>query len=78
VTSINLVNGRKRCIIVACGAEPAPAKAGGIEDWLSLIGQIETYARDEGCTAMAIIGRRGWQRKLKDYRPVTVTLEKTL
>jgi hypothetical protein len=71
VTSISAANGKKRCVIVACAGE-------GIEDWLPLIGQIEDYARAEGCASTAIIGRRGWQHTLKDYRPVAVTLEKRL
>jgi hypothetical protein len=71
VTSINTANGKKRCVIVACGGN-------GIEGWLPLIGRIEDYARAEGCMSMAIIGRRGWQRRLKDYRPLAVMLEKKL
>jgi hypothetical protein len=71
VTSISASNGHKRCVIVACAGE-------GIKDWLPLIGQIEDYARAEGCVSTAIIGRRAWQRRLQDYRPVAVTLEKKL
>jgi hypothetical protein len=71
VTSINTANGIKRCVIVACGGN-------GLDDWLLLIRPIESYAHDEDCISMAIIGRRGWQRKLSDYRPVAVTLEKRL
>jgi hypothetical protein len=71
VTSINTANGRKRCVIVACGGS-------GMKDWLSLIQEVEQYARSEGCISVAIIGRRGWQRRLKEYRPVAVSLEKAL
>src|SRR5687768_13071730 len=42
VTSISVVNERKRCIIVACGGD-------GIETWLHLIERIEYYSRDERC-----------------------------
>jgi hypothetical protein len=71
VTSVSEVNGKKRCIIVACGGQD-------MSTWLHLLPQIEGYAKAEGCNSMAIMGRRGWQRMLKAYRPVAVTLEKAL
>lgn len=39
---------------------------------------IEKWAASIGCTRMRIQGRRGWQRRLKDYRQVGVILEKQL
>lgn len=46
--------------------------------WLAVHAKIEQYARDEGAKALRIIGRRGWQRALKDYRMTNVILEKDL
>ena len=71
VTSIKVVNRRKQCLIVACAGEEK-------DRWLSLIADIENYARDEGCVATVVIGRRGWQRVLKEYRPKAVVLERIL
>lgn len=70
-TSISVVNGRKQCVIVACAGEYLDA-------WFPHFERLEQYARDEGCDTVVVIGRLGWQRKLKDYRPVAVTLEKAL
>lgn len=71
VTQLQAANGRKFCAIVA---------AGGTEMDLCLaqIGEIEDYAREEGCEAMMIFGREGWRRKLKDYQQSAVVLEKEL
>ena len=47
-------------------------------EWLPLLGALERYARAEGCKAMRIFGRRGWERLLPDYKPARVLLEKEL
>lgn len=36
------------------------------------------WARNEGCRSAEISGRLGWMRKLKDWKPVAVTLRKEL
>lgn len=36
------------------------------------------WARAEGCVSAEITGRPGWQRKLKDWKPVATTLRKEL
>ena len=71
VTELHRINGRKFCLIVACGGRER-------ERWLSLISDLEQFARDEGCDAMRICGRRGWTRVLPDYRATRVILEKEL
>lgn len=43
-----------------------------------LIGVFETWARAEGCLTAEVSGRLGWMRKLRDYKPVAVTLRKEL
>jgi hypothetical protein len=40
--------------------------------------QIEAYARDEGCAAMVIVGRHGWERTLPAYKRRAVILERSL
>lgn len=40
--------------------------------------EIERWAREIGCYALEIVGRAGWERKLKGYRRSAVVLEKRL
>ncbi len=71
VTSICQTEWRRVCEIIACGGK-------GMSEWISLIEGLEKYARKEQCSAIRIIGRVGWQRVLKDYKPRRVILEKDL
>jgi hypothetical protein len=48
------------------------------ERWLPLFAKIEDYARDEGCEAMRIYGRKGWERVLDGYKVENVVMEKVL
>lgn len=59
------------CIITVCGGS-------GMERWLALIGQIEDYARDEGCARVRIYGRKGWLRVLDGYQQKYVIMDKEL
>lgn len=65
----SLVNGV--CEIVACGGE-------NLKAFLPLLNDLEQFARDEGCKAVRIIGRKGWQRILKNYKQKAVILERPL
>ena len=71
VTQIVATQISRVCVIVACGGE-------NMRLWLPLIGKIENYARDEGCDAVRILGRKGWMRVLKDYSAPAVILERRL
>lgn len=71
VTRLVLIGNRKICILVACGGK-------GRKRWLPLIAGIEQFARDEGCRAVRIIGRKGWQRILADYRVNYVVMDREL
>jgi hypothetical protein len=71
ITQITKTEKSKVCLIVACGGEKA-------KEWVHLIGKIEIYARDEGCDAVRILGRKGWLRVLKDYSAPKLVLEKRL
>lgn len=71
VTQISQVESGKVCTIVACGGEC-------ILNHLPLLEDIETYATNEDCRAMRIMGRKGWMRALPDYRALRVVLEKEL
>ena len=58
------------CIIVACG--------GSSVCWPEAIKVIEEWAKEEGCEAVRIIGRPGWQRVLPEYAPKWRVFEKEL
>ena len=59
------------CTLTACAGHQR-------ERWLPLLAKIEKYAKDEGCSAVRIYGRKGWERVLDGYRVEHVVLEKTL
>lgn len=75
VTQLVVISGRKICIIVAAGAAPDNHNR---ERWLPLIAGIEQFARNEGCAATRIIGRKGWQRILADYHAHYVVMDRKL
>jgi hypothetical protein len=70
VTELGTVDGKRLCTIAACGGRDS-------DEWLPLIADLEKYARAEGCKAMRIFGRRGWERLLPGYAARTM-LEKEL
>jgi hypothetical protein len=71
VTQIEETERRKVCTLVACGGSQ-------FRRWVGLLGEIEEYARAEGCSASRIIGRDGWAAVLPAYRHHCVVLEKDL
>lgn len=60
-TELHRINGRKLCFIAALGGRER-------RRWLHLIEGIESYARAEGCAAVVVMGRAGWQRELGAVR----------
>ncbi len=71
ITQITSTEWRKVLSIVACSGKD-------MDEWLPLITDIEKFAGSEGCHAVRIIGRHGWERKLPQYRPTRVVLERVL
>jgi hypothetical protein len=71
VTELHQTEWRKVCVVVACGGA-------GMRAWIPLLDGIEAYARAAGCTAVRIMGRKGWMRLLGDYRVKRIVLEKDL
>lgn len=47
-------------------------------EWLHLLDEIEEWARSIGCGKIEMWARKGWQRKLPDYRMTHVLLERDL
>ena len=70
-TSLIETDVEKVCVLTACGGE-------NIRRWLRLLGEIEDYAKAEGCSRVRIFGRKGWVRVLERYRIRNVILEKEL
>jgi hypothetical protein len=71
VTELLLIPKGKICRIVACGGDQ-------VIPWQLAFAPIENYAIAEGCVAMRIEGRTGWQRVFPDYTLAWVCLEKGL
>jgi GNAT superfamily N-acetyltransferase len=59
------------CVIVAWGSDDQ-------ERCAPLLATIEQFARDEGCKAVRIYGRAGWQRRLTEYRLKAIIMERPL
>jgi hypothetical protein len=71
ITKLVREGGKSVCIIVACGGE-------GWKRFGHLIGRLESFAKDEGCEAVRVVGRKGWQRLLPDYEVKHVRWEKRI
>ncbi len=53
--------------------------AGGeMEELLEAEKKIAEWARGLGCSGMEIIGRKGWERQLADYKASSVVLTKEI
>ena len=61
----------KVCVITVCGGR-------GMRRWLPLLGEIEAYAKREGCARMRIFGRKGWLRVLAGYEHKHIIMDKDL
>lgn len=70
VTELVIVPKGKICRVVVHG--------GADVHWSTAIKPIEQYAKDAGCVAMRVDGRKGWARVLSDYELNWITLEKRL
>jgi hypothetical protein len=70
-TSLIETDTEKVCVLTACGGAD-------MRRWIGLLGEIEDYAKAEGCSRVRIFGRKGWVRVLERYRIRNVILEKAL
>lgn len=53
--------------------------AGGeMDELIKAEKSIVEWARSHGCDGMEIIGRKGWERQLKDYKPASTVLIKEI
>jgi hypothetical protein len=72
VTQVVEIAGERVCMIVSATAVAPRAR------WLGLLAPLEHYAAAEGCAAIRLRGRKGWQRLLPDYAAPYIVLEKRL
>lgn len=70
-TRLQQTDSGKVCVITACAGTDMPR-------WLNLIGRVEEFASNEGCTCVRIYGRKGWLRALDGYEQTHVILDKEL
>jgi hypothetical protein len=82
VTELHQSEWRKVCVVVACGAASGrsrpSSRAMERARWIALLDGIEAYAREAGCSATRIMGRKGWARVLPAYQVKRIVLEKDL
>jgi hypothetical protein len=71
LTSILITRHGKTFNMMRCGGSE-------LTEWLPLLAQIEQYAKSAGCDSVLVTGRMGWRGVLKDYKIVSVTLEKRI
>ena len=71
VTVLNEHPNSKTCLLWLCAGKNR-------ESWVHLIKNIETWAKLQGCDAMVMRGRPGWERVLKDYEKTKIILQKKL
>lgn len=48
------------------------------EKWLHLLEKVEAWAAFEGCTKVRMFARKGWAKRLPDYRMPFVVMEKEI
>ena len=60
-----------KCVITSLGGKDSFR-------WLGYLDELELYAKTQGCNGMRIYGRKGWARKLRDYRITRLILDKDL
>ena len=70
-TELVMTDTSKICVMSAIGGSDMDA-------WLPMLPRLEGYAIDEGCDLIRAVGRKGWQRVLKDYTVSNIVLEKRL
>jgi hypothetical protein len=65
--------GGTNCRVLACAGD-------GMAQWVHLIGELEAWAREQGCKIMEPFARPGWAKMLRPYgyKLAHVVLEKDL
>lgn len=69
---LNYPDGTRTCdVFLTAGTFP--------NDWQTILSGVEGWAKERGCKAIEMRSpRKGWTRRLPDWRPVTVIYRKEL
>jgi len=51
---------------------------GNMDELVEAEKKIVPWAKSHGCSGMEIIGRKGWERQLKDYNAASTVLIKEI
>ena len=71
VTRIEIYPRKKACVICFLAGTEMPK-------WKHLLGDIEDWAVQNGCTELEIQGRKGWVREMKDFTHTDVVCYKKI
>lgn len=72
VTRIEQSERGRFCLVWLAGGEK-------VHEWVHLVGEnVEPWARENGCEEMQVVGRKGWVKRLPDYKWTSVVLRKSL
>lgn len=72
VTRIEQSGVGRFCLVWLAGGER-------VSEWIPLVQEhTESWARENGCSEMQIIGRKGWAKRLPDYKWTAIVLKKEL
>ena len=50
----------------------------GLKNYFHHFDTIESWAKEQGCQKIKLVGRKGWAKKLPDYKQKLIKLEKDL
>jgi hypothetical protein len=70
VTQLTKQDGQMLCTLVAFTGDYPKCKQN--------LATLEQFAREVGCERFMVLGRKGWARRLPDYRSPYIVLEKSL
>lgn len=71
VTEIQELAKGRVCVIVVGVGQAGPY-------WMDLLDQIRDWAKEIGCVAVRIVGRKGWMRYDRRFRPTMTVMEACL
>ncbi len=71
VTQIHVYPLKKVCTVMFAGGQ-------NLEKFKTNIRRIEEWAKAQGCDAVDVIGRKGWEKVLNGYKQIHTTLSKSL
>jgi hypothetical protein len=71
LTHIVIYPNHKICNILMCGGS-------NLNNWLEFMSNIGQWAKSIGCKSLRLRGRKGWIKKLPDFKFTKIIMEKDL